>query len=97
MFSRLQPEFRPMIRLAAPVVLAELGWMSMTLVDTIIVGPLGPAAIGAVGTGSNIFFAVIFLGMGRCSRWTRSSRRASAAAASTNAIAGCSRASSSRS
>lgn len=53
-----------MIRLAGPVILAELGWMTMTIVDTIIVGPLGPAAIGAVGMGSNIFFAVIFLGMG---------------------------------
>ena len=53
-----------MLRLAWPVILAELGWMSMQIVDTIIVGPLGPAAIGAVGTGSNIFFAVIFLGMG---------------------------------
>lgn len=53
-----------MLRLAWPVILAELGWMTMTIVDTIIVGPLGPAAIGAVGTGSNIFFAVIFLGMG---------------------------------
>ena len=53
-----------MLRLAVPVILAELGWMSMSIVDTIIVGPLGPAAIGAVGTGSNLFFAVMFLGMG---------------------------------
>lgn len=50
--------------LAWPVILAEIGWMLMGLVDTIIVGPLGPAAIGAVGTGSTIFFAVVVLGMG---------------------------------
>ena len=36
----------------------------MGIVDTIIVGPLGPAAIGAVGTGSTMFFAVMVLGMG---------------------------------
>ena len=60
----MRHELSAMLRLAWPVVLAELGWMSMTVVDTIIVGPLGPAAIGAVGTGANIFFAVIFLGMG---------------------------------
>ena len=35
-----------MLRLAGPVVLAEVGWMSMGIVDTIMVGPLGPAAIG---------------------------------------------------
>jgi MATE family multidrug resistance protein len=53
-----------MLRLAGPVIVAELGWISMGIVDTIIVGPLGPAAIGAVGTGSTIFFSVVVLGMG---------------------------------
>ena len=53
-----------MLRLAWPVVLAELGWITMGIVDTKIVGPLGPAAIGAVGTGSTMFFAVMVLGMG---------------------------------
>ena len=53
-----------MLRLALPVILAELGWICMGIVDTIIVGPLGPAAIGAVGTGSTMFFAVMVLGMG---------------------------------
>ena len=32
-----------MLRVAIPVVLAELGWMAMGVVDTIMVGPLGPA------------------------------------------------------
>ena len=53
-----------MLRLAVPVVIAEFGWITMGIVDTVIVGPLGPAAIGAVGTGSIIFFSVIVLGMG---------------------------------
>lgn len=53
-----------MLRLAGPVIAAEVGWITMGIVDTIIVGPLGPAAIGAVGTGSTIFFAVMVLGMG---------------------------------
>ena len=38
-----------MFRLAVPVVLAELGWMTMGMVDTLMVGRLGPEAIGAVG------------------------------------------------
>ena len=41
-----------MLQLALPVIVAELGWITMGIVDTIIVGPLGPAAIGAVGSGS---------------------------------------------
>ena len=36
-----------MIQLATPVVLAELGWMTMGIVDTLMVGRLGAEAIGA--------------------------------------------------
>jgi MATE family multidrug resistance protein len=57
-------ELKPMLRLAGPVIVAELGWVGMGIVDTIVVGPLGPAAIGAVGTGSTLFFSVSVLGMG---------------------------------
>ena len=53
-----------MLGLAAPVILAELAWVLMGIVDTIIVAPLGPAAIGAVGAGSTLFFALMVLGMG---------------------------------
>ncbi len=53
-----------MSSLAWPVILAEIGWILMGIVDTIVVGPLGPAAIGAVGTGSTLFFAVMVLGIG---------------------------------
>lgn len=53
-----------MLSLAWPVVLTEVGWIMMGVVDTIAVGPLGPAAIGAVGTGSGIFFALMVLGIG---------------------------------
>ena len=60
----LRPEFRPMIRLAAPVVLAELGWMTMGMVDTLMVGRLGPEAIGAVGVGSSLFMGIVIFAMG---------------------------------
>ncbi|HSC28303.1 MAG TPA: hypothetical protein VLD67_13575, partial [Vicinamibacterales bacterium] len=53
----LRQEFRPMFVLAVPVVLAELGWMTMGLVDTLMVGRLSPEAIGAVGIGSAVFMA----------------------------------------
>lgn len=53
-----------MLRVAGPVILAELGWMCMGVVDTIMVGRLGPAAIAAVGIGSAIHFAYSVFAMG---------------------------------
>lgn len=53
-----------MFSLAAPVVIAELGWITMGMVDTLMVGPLGPEAIGAVGLGSSLFVAVAIFAMG---------------------------------
>jgi multidrug resistance protein, MATE family len=60
----LRRELRPMLALAGPVVLAELGWMAMGLVDTMMVGRLGPEAIGAVGIGSSIYFVLAIFGIG---------------------------------
>ena len=57
-------EVRATLSLAWPLVLAEIGWVLMGIVDTIMVGPLGPAALGAVGTGSTLFFAVVVFGIG---------------------------------
>jgi MATE family multidrug resistance protein len=53
-----------MLRLAIPVVVAEIGWVLMGIVDTIMVGRLGPVAIGAVGIGSILFMALAIFGMG---------------------------------
>jgi multidrug resistance protein, MATE family len=57
-------ELIPLLKLAGPVILAEIGWMVMGIVDTIMVGPLGPAAIGATGLGSGVFTAIAIFGMG---------------------------------
>lgn len=53
-----------MLTLAAPVVLAELGWVTMGIVDTLMVGRLGAHAIGAVGLAGMLFFAVAVFAMG---------------------------------
>ncbi|MGH9160784.1 MAG: MATE family efflux transporter [Vicinamibacteraceae bacterium] len=62
--SGLVAELRPTLHLAWPVIAGEIGWMAMSVVDTVMVSPLGPAAIGAVGVGSNSFMAVAIFGMG---------------------------------
>jgi MATE family multidrug resistance protein len=60
----LRSEFRPMLHLALPVVIAEMGWMTMGMVDTLMVGPISPEAIGAVGLGSSIFMGICIFAMG---------------------------------
>jgi MATE family multidrug resistance protein len=60
----MRGELLPLLRLAGPVILAEIGWMSMGAVDTMMVGPLGPAAIAATGLGSGVFTAIAIFGMG---------------------------------
>ncbi len=62
--SRLARELGPMLRLAGPVVVAELGWMAMGIVDTIVVGRLGAEATGSVGLGNNLHIAVAIFGIG---------------------------------
>jgi MATE family multidrug resistance protein len=62
--SLLAAEWRPMLRLAIPVVIAELGWTAMGTVDTVMVGRLGAEAIGAVALGSAVFLGVTIFGMG---------------------------------
>jgi len=62
----LRAEFRPTLRLAIPLVLAELGWMSMAIVDTMMVGrlPNSATAIGAVSLGSILVHVLAAFGGG---------------------------------
>ncbi len=57
-------ELRAMIALAVPVVLSELGWMAQGIVDTIMVGRLGPASIGAVALGNAVYYTPSLFGVG---------------------------------
>ncbi len=62
----LRNEFRPTLRLAVPLVLAELGWMSMAIVDTMMVGrlPNSAVAIAAVSLGGILVHLLAFFGGG---------------------------------
>lgn len=55
---RSESELVRMTRLALPIVLAELGWMSMGVVDTMMVGRVGAEAIAAVSLGAMLFYGV---------------------------------------
>jgi multidrug resistance protein, MATE family len=58
-------ELQPIRALALPLIVAEVGWMAMSIVDTIMVGrlPESAVAIGAVSLGSILFYTgAIFAG-----------------------------------
>ncbi|HEX9760384.1 MAG TPA: MATE family efflux transporter, partial [Candidatus Acidoferrales bacterium] len=55
-----------MLRLAAPLAAAEIGWMVMGIVDTMMVGrlPESAASIGAVSVGVALYNTVTVVGAG---------------------------------
>ena len=59
-------EVQPMLRLAIPIVMAELGWMFMGIVDTMMVGhqKQSAVAIGAVSLASILYYVVAIFGTG---------------------------------
>jgi multidrug resistance protein, MATE family len=59
-------EVKPMVRLAVPIVMAELGWMTMGIVDTIMVGHQrnSAVAIGAVSLSGIVYYVVAIFGTG---------------------------------
>src|ERR1700704_287517 len=62
----MRQELRPMLHLAAPLVLTELGWLCMSFVDTVMVGrlPHSATSIGAVSLGSTLFYTIGIFGSG---------------------------------
>jgi MATE family multidrug resistance protein len=63
--ARLRSDIPVTLRLALPLILAEIGWMSMGIVDTIMVGrlPNSAVAIGATGLGQSLYHSLaIFCG-----------------------------------
>jgi MATE family multidrug resistance protein len=68
--------------------MAELGWMTMGLVDTLMVGRIGPEAIGAVGIGSSLFMGVCIFRDGPAAGLDTLVSHAFGAGASTSVIGG---------
>jgi MATE family multidrug resistance protein len=62
----LRADFMLTLRLALPLIIAEIGWMSMGIVDTIMVGrlPDSAVAIGATGLGQSLYHSIAIFGGG---------------------------------
>lgn len=58
-------EMRANLRLAWPIIAAQMSMVSMSTVDTLLAGRLGAATLASVAVGANIFFLifVFFLGL----------------------------------
>src|SRR6202522_1786114 len=58
----IRSQIRPVLTLAIPLILAELGWMTMGIVDTIMVGHMAtPAlAISAAALGQVLYNTIAF-------------------------------------
>src|SRR5437016_10511275 len=60
----LRGEISPMVRLAMPLVFAEIGWMAMGVVDTMFVGRVSTNAIAAVSLGTVTFYFIAIFASG---------------------------------
>lgn len=62
----LRVDFLLTLRMALPLIIAEVGWMTMGIVDTVMVGrlPDSAVAIGATGLGQSLYHSVAIFGGG---------------------------------
>lgn len=56
--------YRPLLRLALPIIGVNVGMMLMGVVDTLMVGRLSPQALAAVALGNLYGMAVLMFGLG---------------------------------
>lgn len=57
-------EVRRTLVLALPIVLAQLAQISMSFVDTLMVGRLGSGALAGIALGSSVYVLALIVGMG---------------------------------
>ncbi len=57
-------EAKALVRLAAPLALANLGQVLLGVVDTAVLGRLGASELGGAGLGNSLYFAITTLGLG---------------------------------
>jgi len=52
------------LKLAYPVMIGQLGWIMMGVVDTMMVGRLGPTPLASASVSNGIFILILVLGLG---------------------------------
>ena len=64
MFEGYSTEFRKNLKIAYPVMLGQLGQVTVGLVDNLMIGRLGATNLAAVSTANSIFFIILIFGIG---------------------------------
>ena len=64
LLSQYKSDFIANLRLALPVMLSQLGQISVNQADTIMLGQLGAENLAAVSLGGSIFILIMIFGMG---------------------------------
>lgn len=62
--SAMFDEFKHLIRLAAPILVAQLAIAGLGIVDTVMSGRVGTDDLAAIGLGSSVLFPVMMLSIG---------------------------------
>ncbi len=60
----LEEHIKSTLKLAYPVMIGQLGWVMMGVVDSMMVGGLGPTPLAAASVSNGIFFLVLIIGIG---------------------------------
>jgi len=60
----LRAELRDTLKLAGPIVLSQVGNMSMGLVDTLVAGRISTTALAGLGLAANVFWTFTSVGIG---------------------------------
>lgn len=63
-FKRVLRHSSELCRLAAPVVISRAGILSLTLVDTVMLGPLGAEEVARYGLGTSVLVLLLVFGIG---------------------------------
>jgi len=66
-FRLYRSDVRSTLRLSYPIIIGQLGIVLMGVADTVMVGKLGAANLGASGIANSIFFVIAVIGMGTLS------------------------------
>ena len=64
MFEGYSTEFKKNMKIALPVMLGQLGQVTVGIVDSLMIGRLGTSNLAAVSVANGIFFVVLIFGIG---------------------------------
>lgn len=67
MLNRARSEARQLVRLALPLIISQIAYVLLGLLDTLMAAPSGAVALAAVSMGSSIWIAVFLSLFGVCS------------------------------